>query len=179
MLVRKGDAELKALKVNTDAQSLAQIARLEAERGQHYGDMQSLNLELFPLQEDLAALRSTLSQHLAQLQRLEERKARMLGTIERDHGRERIASGGLYAQYREALRSLASAAIKADLAKLAPAEEQAALEAANRLTTHRESEDLMRAAVSCYDAETYERGWKLLAGGAIALFLLFALLIVV
>jgi hypothetical protein len=42
---------------------------------------------------------------------------------------------------------------------------------------HRESEELMRAAVSCYDATAYTRGMQLLVGSAIGTFLLFVALI--
>jgi hypothetical protein len=177
MLVRKADAELKQLKLSADAASLAKIAAVDAEREDHYGEMQSLNVQLIPLEEDLSVLRGTLAVHLNKLEELEQRKQRMLGAIDRDQGRERIASGGTHSAYREALRSLANAALRAGLAELAPEAQQAAEEARNRAAVHRESEELMRSAVSCYDPIAYARGMQLLVGSVVGTFLLFAALI--
>ncbi|HKP62146.1 MAG TPA: hypothetical protein VJV78_35685, partial [Polyangiales bacterium] len=177
MLVRKADVELKQLKLSADAASLAKIAAIDHERDNNYGEMQSLQIQIAPLEDDLTAVRSTLSVHLSKLEELEQRKQRMLGAIDREQGRERIASGGSQSAYREALRSLANAAIRAGLAELAPEEQQAAQEASQRAQVHRESEDLMRAAVGCYDVTAYTRGMQLLVGSAIGTFVLFVALI--
>jgi len=117
MLVRKADAELKQLKLSADPAGLSKIAAVDAERDKNYGEMQSLQVKLLPLEDDLAALRATLGVHLSKLEELEQRKQRMLGAIDRDQGRERIASGGSQSAYREALRSLANAALRTARAK--------------------------------------------------------------
>ncbi|HKU40395.1 MAG TPA: hypothetical protein VJR89_19675, partial [Polyangiales bacterium] len=178
MLVRKADAELKQLKMSTDAASLSRIAAVDHEREENYGEMQSLQVRLLPLEEDLAALRATLQVHLDRLEQIEQRKQRMLDAIVRDQGREKIASGGVHSAYREALKSLAQAALRSGLAELAPDAQKAARQAGERAAVHRESEELMRAAVGCYDVAAYTRGMQLLVGAAVGLFLMFALLIV-
>jgi chromosome segregation ATPase len=177
MMVRKADAELKALKVGSDPQTLEKITTLTAEREQHYGELQSLQVKLIPLEEELPGLRATLAKHNAQVESLQERVRRLQGAMGREHGRERIAAGGSHSAYRDALRSVANLALKHELAECAPAEQRAALEAGKLAAATRESEELMRAAVGCYNERAYQRGMQLLVGSTIGVFLLFALLI--
>jgi hypothetical protein len=178
MLARKADAELRALSTANSADASRLIPPLEAERDGHLHEMHGLQRKLQPLEDELATVRSALAQHSGEIEQLDARRQRLSSAIGRDPGREKIASGGMHSALREALRSLANAALKYDLAAILPEEQRAAADAIERAATHRESEELMRAAVSCYDERAYERGMHILAGVLVATFLLFVLLIV-
>jgi hypothetical protein len=68
--------------------------------------------------------------------------------------------------------------MKLDVAGLCPAELKEAAETQQLAAASRESEEIMRAAIACYDAKAYQRGMQLLVGSTIALFVLFVALIV-
>jgi hypothetical protein len=178
MLIRKADAELKALKVATDPQAHARASTLTSECNQHENEIQSLQATLPPIEEELSGLRATLAKHTAQIEGLQERVRKVQGQMGREQGRDRIAVGGSQSAYRDACRSLANAASRLELAGLAPAEQKEALEANKLAVAHRESEELMRAAIGCYDLRAYQRGMQLLVGSTIGVFLLFLALII-
>jgi hypothetical protein len=177
MLIVKAEAEMKALKAAVDPSSLAKIEALIAERDSHHGEIQALQISLMPIDEELLGVRATLDQHTAQIEGLHERMRKLQAQMGREHGRERVAAGGSQSAYRDALRSLANAATRLELAGLAPAEQKEALETNKVSVAHRESEELLRAAVGCYDGHAYQRGVQLLVGSIIGVFLLFAALI--
>jgi hypothetical protein len=177
MLIRKGEAEQQSLKATNEPASLVRVSALAAEREQHQQEIQSLQLKLYPLEEELVRLRATLEQHTAKLDGLQERQHKLQSQMDREQGRERVAVGGSQSAYRDALRSVASAALKLELGGLAPSELKEALETQKVASASRESEELMRAAIAGYDAQAYERGMQLLVGSTIGMFVLFLALI--
>ncbi|HET6340427.1 MAG TPA: hypothetical protein VFG30_44770, partial [Polyangiales bacterium] len=178
MLIRKAEAEQKALRATNDPASLVKVSALAAEREQHQHEIQVLQQKLPPVEQELLELRATLDEHTAQIEGLQERQRKHQNQMGREHGRERVAVGGSQSAYRDALRSLANAATKLDLAALAPAEQKEAVETHKHASASRESEELMRAAIACYDAHAYQRGMQLLVGSTIGVFVLFLALIV-
>lgn len=178
MLIRKGDAEAKALKATNDPASLVRVSALAAEREQHATEIQALQRKLPPLEDELATVVATLEKQNAQVAAFEERKNKLHAQMGREQGRERVVIGGSQSAYRDALRSLANAATKLDLAGLCPAELKEAIETQQLAAASRESEEIMRAAIACYDANAYTRGMQLLVGSTIGLFVLFLALIV-
>jgi hypothetical protein len=147
----------------------ARAAAVKRTEQEHKDELASVERELQP----------KLAGEPARTQLLEERKSKLQGAVGRDLSRGRVSSGGMQSAYRDALRALANAAQRAELATLlAPDESKAAAEAREQATAHRETEELMRAAVASYDLAAYRRGQQLLTGAAIGTFLLFALLII-
>lgn len=178
MLIRKAEAEQNALKASGDPASLVRVSALAAGREQHQHEIQASQQSLLPLEQELLGLRASLEKHTATIEALQERTRKVQGLLSRERGRERVTVGGTQSAYRDALRSVANAATKLELAGLAPAEQKEALATQTLASASRESEELMRAAVGCYDAHAYQRGMQLLVGSTIGLFVLFVLLII-
>jgi hypothetical protein len=170
MLIRKGEVDAK-----TDPSRLPEF---QTERELHRSEIQAMQAKLPPIEVELASVRGSLEKQRAQIASLQERLRKLQGQMGREHERERVSVGGSQSAHREALRSLATAAMKYEIsATVTPAEHKAAFEARQIADAQRESEELMRAAVSCYDADVYKRGMQLVMGATIGVFLLFIALI--
>ena len=175
---RKLEAEQKALRGSTQVAALEQIAALETQLEGLRGAAQSLNVELLPLSEDLGRAKNTLAKHMDALEQAEELQRKTIEASERDADRQRIASGAAVSAYRETLRSLANAAIRNQLSDLAAPAMANAAAAEAPIADERQSEELLRKAVSSYDVVAYRRGVQLLASSILGTLLLFVLLIV-
>ncbi len=178
-LVRKAEAELEKIRASKDFTAPDKIAMLEAERDAHSGEIQSFNVQLLPLQEDLGALRREIAKHMGTISALREEESAVNRAMDREQERHRMTTGGARSAHREALRALAGYAQRSKLATLCPAENDAAIDAADRARKKHEVEELQRAATQSYDAESYKRGMYLLVGGTAAFFVIFVALIAV
>ncbi|HEX7479792.1 MAG TPA: hypothetical protein VF331_18455 [Polyangiales bacterium] len=177
-LVRKAEAEIKALKTSTDVTAIDRITALEADRQAHHGEIQTLNVQLLPLQEDLGALRRELAKQLGTITALHEEQRKLSSVADRETQRHRLTTGGARTAHREALRSLATAALRAQLGGFFPEQAKVAVEAEQRAAKKREAEEVQRAAASAYDDAKYKQGMFILVGGTAFVFLVFAGLIV-
>jgi chromosome segregation ATPase len=176
--VRKVDGELEKLRASKEFSAGDQIAVLEAEREARLGELQSCNVQLVPLQEDLGALRRELAKHMGTITALREEETAVTRAMDREQERHRISTGGARSAQREALRSLATGAQRAKIAALAAPENEAAIEAAERARKKLEAEELQRAATNSYDDDGYKRGMYILVGGTALVFVVFAGLII-
>jgi hypothetical protein len=173
MLIRKAEVDAKAQPADP-----ARMQAFQSERELHRVEIQTMQAKLPPIEAELASVRGSLEKQRVQIAALQERVRKLQGQMGREHERERVSVGGSQSAHREALRSLATAAMKQEIsATAAPAEHKAAFEARQIAEAQRESEELMRAAVSCYDAAVYKRGMQLVMGATIGVFLLFIALI--
>jgi hypothetical protein len=175
---RKLEAEQKALRGSTQVAALEQIAALETQLEGLRGAIQSLNVELLPLSEDLGRAKNTLAKHMDALEQAEELQRKTIEASERDADRQRIAAGAAVSAYRETLRSLANAAIRNQLSDLAAPAMANAAAAEAPIADERHSEELLRKAVNSYDEVAYRRGVQLLASSILGTLLFFVLLIV-
>ncbi len=177
-LMHKLEAEIKELRSSTDVIAIDRITALQAECEAHQGEIQTLNVQLLPLQDDLGTLRRELAKHMGTVSALHEEQRKLTGVMEREVERHRVSAGGARAAHREALRSLASSALRAKLGGMFPEQAKTALEAEERAAKKRQAEDVQRAAVESYDPAKYKQGMLLLVGGTAAVFVLFAALII-
>jgi chromosome segregation ATPase len=173
------ETEQKALKASAQPAALEQIAELELQREAMRGELQSLNVELVPLSEDLAQVKRVIAKLADELSQLSEQQQRVSETAVRNEDRQRIAVGGAQSAYREALRSLASVATRNQLADVAQPALTSATATEAPIAAQRQEEDLLRKAVASFDHAAYERGMRLVAGSILGTLLLFVLLIVV
>jgi hypothetical protein len=175
--LRRAEAEQKALKASTQPAALEQIAALELLRDAARGEIQSLNVELVPSSDDLADVKREIAKRLDELSHLSEQQQRLSETADRNEDRQRIAAGGALSAHREALRSLANAAVRSQLADLAHQALKSASAAEAPIAAQRQDEELMRKALASYDHAAYQRGMQLAASAVMGTFLLFLLLI--
>jgi uncharacterized protein (DUF3084 family) len=175
--LRKAEVEQNALKGSTQPAALEQIAALELLREAARGELQSLNVELVPSRDDLADVKREIARRADALAQLSEQQQRLSETADRNDYRQRIAAGGALSAHREALRSLANAAMRNQLAELAQHALKSASAAEAPIAAQRQDEDLLRKALSSYDHAAYQRGMQLAAGAVLGTFMLFLLLI--
>jgi chromosome segregation ATPase len=175
--LRKAELEQNALKASTQPAALEQIAALELLRDAARGEIQSLNVELVPSSDDLADVKREIAKRLDELWQLNEQQQRLSETADRNEDRQRIAAGGALSAHREALRSLANAAVRNQLAELAQQALNSAAAAEAPIAAQRQDEDLLRKALASYDHAAYQRGMRLAASAVMGTFLLFLLLI--
>jgi hypothetical protein len=176
--IRKIDDEVKQLRMSTDATAVDRIAALEAERAAHHGDVQSRHVQLLPLQDDLSAIRKEIAKRMQSISALHDEERKLTQAMGREQERQRVSAGGVRSAYKDALKSLALAAQKAELDALAPEASQAAIDAVERAKAKRKLEQLHRAAAQSYDRGAYTRGMYILVGATVAVFVVFAAMIV-
>jgi hypothetical protein len=174
---RKLEAEQKSLKAATDLATLERVAALEQARAAARGAIQSLNVELVPLTDDLTVAKGDLARRLHELAELTQQQQRLDSAVDRNEDRQRIAAGGVMAAHREALRSLANAGRTHHLAELAQAALKNVTVAELPIAAQRNDEELVRKAVTSYDHSAYQRGMQLVAGAVVGTFTLLLLLI--
>lgn len=141
-------------------------------------ELEALDTRLASLSRAHAQLQAHWQQHTAAIEELQARKARLCDVAERDAERQKALVGTALATYHDALMALARAGLRAQLQACVP---QPALELEQTeaaLVQARSRETLQRAAIASYDQASYTRGLRVVYGGALAVFGLFLLLIV-
>jgi hypothetical protein len=174
---RRVEQEIEAhrKKPGADAHTLA---RLQAERDAAHGEVQTLGIELGPLEDDLSIVRKELAVHLRTLSTLQQEQQAAASALERAQQAHRVSNSSARGARRDALSALANAAIDSGLAALVPNELKAAQENAERRDRKRSEEELYRAAAGSFDETAYKQGMTLLIGGAGALFLALILVVI-
>jgi hypothetical protein len=169
------DLEAARKKPNTDVETMDW---LKAERDAAHGEVQTLGIELRPLEDDLSVVRRDLAVHLRKLSALQQEQQAAATALERAQQNHRVSSGSAHGERRDALFALAQMAMDSGLAAVAQAELAAVNEASERRHRKRAEEELLRAATLSFDEEAYKRGFMLLAGGTGALFLSLILVVI-
>jgi hypothetical protein len=169
------DLEAARKKPNADPEMLEWF---RAEREVAHGDVQTLGVELRPLEDDLSVVRRDLAVHLRKLTALQQEQQAAATALNRAQQNHRVSSGSAHGARRDALSALAQMAIESGLAAIAQPELQAVNEAAERRDRKRAEEELLRAATGSFDEEAYKKGFMLLAGGTGALFLSLILVVI-
>jgi hypothetical protein len=170
MLRKKAEAELEALQKKGGG-DVEIWGALKAERDARHGEVQSLGIQMRPLQDDLAVLRKNLAQQMRSIEVVQSEKQTAATSLERAQQSHRLATGSARGALQQALMSLANAAFKANLESLVPDEAAAVAEARERQQEKRHSEELLRAAAGSYNHAAYSRGMMILCGGTGLFFL--------
>jgi hypothetical protein len=175
-LSRKAEAELEAVRAKGGAEP-ERWAAMVAERDARLGEFQTLGIELQPVEDDLAEARRTLAVHTRAISGIQDQMRSAVGVFERAEQTQRVTVGSARGARLDALISLANASLKLGLHELVPDHSDAVIEAAERAEKQRQLEELQRAAVTSYDSVAYTRGFNMLLGGSLLLFLSLALAI--
>jgi hypothetical protein len=173
---RKADAELEALRAKGggDPERWAAVA---AEREARLGEFQTLGVQLAPLEDELEQVRSTLAEHLRTISSIQEERRSAATALERAQQNQRVSVGSARGARVSALISLANASLKLGLHEFVPDYSEAVVEADERAEKARHVEELARAAANSYDHIAYARGFAMLLGSSVLLFLSLAIAI--
>jgi hypothetical protein len=169
-LRKRIEQELEAARKKPGADPMM-LERLKAERDAAHGEVQTLGVEVGPLEDDLSVVRRDLAVHLRKLTALQQEQASAATALERAQQNHRVSTGSAHGARRDALSALAQMAIESGLAAIAQSELQAVNEAVDRRDRKRSEEELLRAATSSFDETAYKQGMMLLVGGLGAMFL--------
>lgn len=174
---KKMEQELEAArkKPSSDAETLEW---LRAERDAAHGEVQTLGIELRPLEDDLSAVRRDLAVRLRKLSALQQEQASTATALERAQQTHRVSTGSAQGARVVALGALAQVAMESGLAAVAQGELQAVNEAVERRDRKRGEEELLRAATGSFDETAYKQGMMLLVGGLGAMFLSLILVVI-
>jgi len=174
---KRCEQELEAArkKPTVDAEMLE---RFKAERDAAHGEVQTLGIEIRPLEDDLSVVRRDLAVHLRKIAALQQEQQAASTALERAQQKHRVSSGSAHGERRDALSALAQMAMESGLAAIAQSELQAVNEAAERRDRKRAEEDLYRAATGSFDETAYKQGMMLLVGGTGALLLSLVLVVI-
>jgi hypothetical protein len=164
------EQELEAARKKPGADPVM-LERMKAERDAAHGEVQTLGIEVGPLEDDLSVVRRDLSVHLRKLSALQQEQAAAATALERAQQNHRVSTGSAHGARRDALSALAQMAIENGLAAIAHSELQAVNEAVDRRDRKRGEEELLRAAAGSFDDTAYRQGMMLLVGGLGAMFL--------
>jgi len=175
-LTRKAEAELEAARAK-GAVEPERWTVMVAERDARLGEFQTLGIELQPIEDDLAEARRTLAVHTRAINGIQDEMRSAVGVFERAEQTQRVTVGSARGARLQALISLANASLKLGLHELVPDYAEAVSEAAERAEKQRQLEELQRAAVNSYDSAAYTRGFNMLLGSSLLLFLSLALAI--
>jgi hypothetical protein len=170
LLRRKAETELEALQ-RKGGGDVETWGALKAEHDSRLGEVQSLGIQLRPLQDDLAVARKELAQQLRAIGVVQTEKQAAASALERAQQNHRVTSGSARGALQQALVSVANTAFKLGLEPLVAAQAMAVIEARDRAQQKRASEELLRAATMSYNHAAFQRGMTILLGGS-ALFLL-------
>jgi chromosome segregation ATPase len=176
MLTRKAEAELEAVRAKGGAEPERWTAMV-AERDAHLGEFQTLGIQLQPLEEDLAEVRRGLAVHTRAISAIQDEMRSAVGLFERAEQTQRVTVGSARGARTDALISLANASLKLGLHELMPDYSEAVIASTERAEKQRQLEELQRAAVNSYDAVAYTRGFNMLLGSSLLLFVSLALAI--
>jgi hypothetical protein len=180
---RKLDAQRKKLEaeletVRAKGGNPERFGALQNERDARHGELQTLGIEMRPLEDDLAKVQREVAKHTKAIAALQEEKQAATTLLQRAEQAHRVSFGTAKGVRLAALLSLANAAIKIGLGELVPDCEKAADDAAEQAEEKRALEEIHRAAVDSYDHKAFSQGLTILLGGSVALFLLLAVIVV-
>jgi hypothetical protein len=163
-LRRKAESELEALK--RKGGDVETWGALKAEHDTRHGEVQSLGIQLRPLQDDLALARKELAQHSRAIGVVQSEKQAAATQLERAEHTQRVTTGSARGAMQQALVSLANGAFKLELEPLVAKQAMAVVEARERAQQKRASEELLRTATLSYNHAAYTRGMQILLGGS-------------
>jgi hypothetical protein len=180
---RKLDAQRKKLEaelesVRAKGGNPERFGALQTERDARHGELQTLGIEMRPVEDDLAAVQSEVAKHMRAIASRQEEKQAATTQLQRAEEAHRVSFGTAKGVRLQALLSLANAGMKIGLGELVPDCEKAADDAVEKAEEKRSLEEVHRAAVNSYDHKAFSQGLTLLFGGSLALLLLLAVLVV-
>ncbi len=176
-LLKKLDGELTAVRAGKMKVDAERFGLMQAERDARHGELQTLGVQMRPLEDQLSVVRNELSKHLRKISTLQGEQAQASSAMQRAEQQQRLSSGSAESHYREALVTLARAALERNLAGLVPEHAGDAADGVIRADKKRKEEDLYRAAANSYDTEMYKKGNTILLGGSAILFFGFAIMV--
>lgn len=176
--LRKIAAEVEQIRAGKKTMDPQRRDQLVVERDGARAALKSLKAKMAPLQQQLMPLTEELDRRTAELEKLEAERDTMQGTLGRATEHQRVSAGTAKASHRDALVLLAKAALEAGLGRAFPELAHAAQSAEAHEQERRREEEIHRLAVECYDEPMFQRGFQMLMGGSIAIFLFFTLLVI-
>jgi len=176
LLRRKAEGELETLQ-RKGGGDVETWGSLKAEHDARHGEVQSLGIQMRPLQEDLAIARKELAQHTRAIGVVQSEKQAAASSLERAQQNHRVTSGSARGAMQQALVSVANAAFKLGLEPLVATQAMAVVEARERAQQKRASEELLRVATGSYNHAAFQRGMMILLGGSGLFFLSLAIAI--
>jgi hypothetical protein len=165
LLRRKAETELEALQ-RKGGGDVETWGALKAEHDSRHGEVQSLGIQMRPLQDDLALARKEVAQHLRAIGVVQSEKQTAASALERAQQNHRMTSGSARGALQQALVSVANAAFKLGLEPLVATQAMAVVEARERAQQKRATEELLRAATTSYNHAAFQRGMMLLLGSS-------------
>jgi hypothetical protein len=177
VLRRKADADLEGLQRSKGGAEPERWAAMSAERDARLGEVQTLGVQLRPLEDDLGELRRGLSVQMRAIATIQEERRAAAAGLERVQQSQRVSEGSARGARLQALLSLANTALKLGLHELVPDYADAVSDAAERADKKRQQEELHRAALNSYDHAAYNRGFAMLLGSSVLVFLSLAIAI--
>lgn len=166
MLRKKAESELDALARKGAAVDPELLAALKAERDVRHGDVQTIGVEMRPVQDDLGLVRKDLGKILRQIAVVQSEKQTNITVMDRAASHDRVSRGHAQSARQQALLALANAAAKHKLLALVPEQGASARDARARADEKKALEELHRAAAGSYDHDAYQRGMIILLGGS-------------
>jgi len=166
MLRKKAESELESLARKGAAVDPELLAALKAERDVRHGDVQTIGVEMRPVQDDLGLVRKDLGKILRQIAVVQSEKQTNITVMDRAASHDRVSRGAAQSARQQALLALANAAGKHKLLGLVPEEGAAARDARARADEKKAFEELHRAAAASFDANAYQRGMIIMLGGS-------------
>jgi hypothetical protein len=171
LLRKKAESELEALGRKGAAADPELLAALKAERDVRHGDVQTIGVEMLPVQDDIGLVRKDLGKILRQIAVVQSEKQTNITVMDRAASHDRVSRGQAQSARQQALLALANAAGKHKLLALVPEEAEAARDARARAEEKKAFEELHRAAAESYDKSAYQQGMMILLGGSGLFFL--------
>lgn len=169
-------ARIQSKKV-AEPQDVEVLQGLHAERAEAHGHVQSTQLTMHPIKEELQTVLVKVKKHQQIIAELEAEAERHGKIMERDQARHARQAGDARNALQTALQSLARAAIEQGFGRAVPRLVEAVERREKDVARKREREAVHREALSSYDESAYRRGMLGLVGGTGAVFLTTVLLI--
>lgn len=177
MLRRKLEVDLEAARRSKGGVDPERLSALQAERDARHGEVQTLGIQMRPVEDDLSAVRRELAQRMRAIATLQDEKQTTVAALGRAQQTQRVSFGSAKGARLQALISLASGALKQGLGAVAPECTGAVEQSAERADYRRQLEELHRAALHSYDPKAYNHGLTALLSGSVLFFLSLALMI--
>jgi hypothetical protein len=176
--LKKLDTELEQVRAGKLQVDAERFGVMQAERNARHGELQTLGVQMHPIEESLSGVRGQLEKHLRAIAGLQAEHAQTVNVMQRAEQQQRVSAGSAESNYKDALISLGKAALEQNLAGLAPDQAGEAADGVIKADKKRKEEELYRAAVMSYDEPMYKKGFAILLGGSAALFFGFALMVI-
>jgi chromosome segregation ATPase len=174
---RKVEGEMEALQKSKGGVDPERWRALQGEREAFHGEVQSLGVQLRPVEDDLGVVRRELTQHMKRMVGLQDEKQWTAASLERAQQTHRVSEGSARGARQQILVALAQSARKHGLTGAFPEAMAAVTECSERAGAKRQQEDFHRTAMESFDAETYRKGTMALLGGSGLLLLTLTILI--